>query len=339
MNGFIRSRLAALAAIFLAPGLFLLQAHAQDSGAPAARAGNANRPPPAVGWVFKPNDISYKAPNKPVWHIADILAAHKGQTDWAQPVIKDQWFLAQYISMGPGQKTRTEEESDTLIWFIVQSGQIRFTIKGVDPFVASKDFMVQVPMRTPFSMETVGDTPSVRFEVRTADNAPIFPVADNPTPPKAPPGYTTVKVDIGGAGGAMGPSYSDTMKPYLDFDKDVVNNPNPPPARGGGGNFFVRDAHGFAVPIRGAGVPLPPDSNIGHFHLGLAEFWYVLEGDLDVKIEGVPDIVHGHYGDVVYSPHGAYHRTTLVGKPFSTRVAEGSVTDSGVALTPADQAQ
>jgi mannose-6-phosphate isomerase-like protein (cupin superfamily) len=279
-----------------------------------------------TAWVFKPKASPYIEPNRPVWHIADILAAHKGGADWTQPVVKDQWFSVQYISMGPGQKSPTSYQADTVIWFVVYSGEIRFTIQGHDPLVATKDFLVQVPMRTPYSMETVGETPSVRLEVRVADNSPVFPVADNPTPPTAPPGYETVKVEVH----TPAPTASESAPIYLDYDKDVINNPNPPQRAG----FFVRDANGFAVPIRNAATPIPPAGDVGHFHTGLAEFWYVLEGDMDVRIEGLPDLVKAHQGDLVYAPMGRYHRTIMVGSPKSTRLAMGGVTDSGAAFMP-----
>lgn len=294
--------------------------------AQAGGSGAAKPAPETLAWVFKPKVSPYIAPNKPVWHIADILAAHKGQADWAQPVVKDRWFNVQYISMAPKQKTRTSYQADSIIWFVVYSGQIRFTVQGHDPFVASKDFLVQVPMRTPYSMETVGDTPSVRLEVRTADSSPVFPLADNPTPPQAPPGYETVKVEVH----TPAATASETAPIYLDYDKDVIDNPNPPKRSG----FFVRDADGFAVPIRSAATPIPPPDNIGHFHTGLAEFWYVLEGDMDTRIEGLPDLVKAHQGDLVYAPMGRYHRTIMVGAPNSTRLAMGGVTDSGAAFMP-----
>ena len=322
-----RSARRGLALAALAAALLARPAPAQ---APAAAApANAARPT-IPAWVFKPKQAPYAGPNRPVWRIADILAAHKGQADWAQTVVKDRWFENQYISMGPGKKTPVSFQADTLIWFVVQSGQIRFTIKGQAPFVAGQDFIVQIPMRTPYSLETVGDTPSVRLEVRTADAATVYPLADNPTPPPAPPGYQAVKVRVG----TPGNSAAATVKTALDFDTEVVANPAPPrPAGGGGNNFFVRDAHGFAVPIRSAPTTVAAD-DIGHFHTGLAEFWYVLEGDMDVRIEGVPDLVHAHKGDVVYAPMGRYHRTIMVGAPMSTRLAMGSVTDSGASFTP-----
>ena len=302
----------------------VLPAQAQ---APARPAGNGRES--ITAWVFKPKQSPFTGPNKPVWHIADILAQHRGQADWVQPVVRDQWFAIDYVSMGPGERVATSFQADTLIWFVVKSGQIRFTVKGQDPFVATKDFVVQIPARTPYSMETVGAEPSVRLTVRTADAATVYPVADNPTAPTPPPGYDAVKINYTAPGSAIaGPS----VKTALDFDKEFVAAPPRPAGAGGGNNFFVRDAHGFAVPIRSAPSPVGPD-DIGHWHTGLAEFWYVLEGDMDVRIEGVPDLVHGHYGDLVYAPMGRFHRTIMVGAPFSTRLAMGSVTDSGASFT------
>jgi mannose-6-phosphate isomerase-like protein (cupin superfamily) len=41
--------------------------------------------------------------------------------------------------------------------FIVQSGAIRVTIEGTLPFTATKGFMVNVPARHIYALETVGD--------------------------------------------------------------------------------------------------------------------------------------------------------------------------------------
>jgi mannose-6-phosphate isomerase-like protein (cupin superfamily) len=288
----------------------MLAGMAQAQAPAAAPAGNGR--PTITAWVFKPRDAPYAAPNKPVWHVAE-----------------DRWFNIAYVSMGPGKKTPVSFEADTLSWLVVYSGQVRVSIKGQEPFVAGKDFIVQIPMRTPYSLETVGDAPSVRFEVHDADAATVYPVADNPTAPKAPPGFEAVKVNVGtpGAAAAGGPA-----KLALDYDKDVINSTAPRPAGGGGANFFVRDSKGFAVPIRSAPAKVAAD-DVGHWHSGLAEFWYVLEGDMDTRIEGIPDLVHGHQGDVVYAPMGRYHRTIMVGAPMSTRLAMGGVTDSGASFT------
>ena len=55
---------------------------------------------------------------------------------------------------------------------------------------------------------------------------------------------------------------------------------------------------------------------------------------MNVRIEGVKGVVEAHDGDIVYAPMGRYHRTMMVGAPFSTRLAMGSVIDSGASFTP-----
>jgi quercetin dioxygenase-like cupin family protein len=63
-------------------------------------------------------------------------------------------------------------------------GQIRFEIENQEPFVASKGSMVQVPMQTIYALETVGDKPSLRFEVNIAKAKTLYP--KDVEPPKTP---------------------------------------------------------------------------------------------------------------------------------------------------------
>ena len=310
------------------------------AGAPPAagaaapgRQGGGQREPNIPVYTFKPNDISYKAPMKPVYHIADIIAAHKGQTDWEQPVVKDQWFFIQYISMGPGKKTPISMQGDTSIAFIINSGRVRFTFKNFPAIEAGEDGMVSIPARVPYSIETISDTPSIRFEVRNVVAGTLFPVADNATPPVAPPGYTTVKVDCN----CMLGSVKDMKPNYFDYGGWAKANPTVarasiPPK--GTANFFMDDNLFINTSRSVTGVPLPPPNVIGHFHTGQAEWWYVLEGNMATRIEGQGD-VYGNHGDVIYSPQGAYHQTIMLGKP-STRTPAGKtgVMDSAIALVP-----
>ena len=84
-------------------------------------------------------------------------------------------------------------------------------------------------------------------------------------------------------GGGMD-AYTEKNKPYLDFFKDVVAAY---PTGGGHLQFFVNDHDNQAAIIRGMGVPTPPPTNRGHFHIGNDEFWFILEGKIDYLIEGV----------------------------------------------------
>jgi mannose-6-phosphate isomerase-like protein (cupin superfamily) len=234
-----------------------------------------------------------------------VLAKHKGQASWQEDIVSDRDFVARYVSMAPGEKTKTQLFADDRVFWIVQAGQLKVSIDGQTPFVASKGFLVQVPYRTPYSMETVGSEPSLRFEVTGAQAVPLYPLSETPTPIA---GKKYVKVSYTGRG-----AYDEVNKPFLDFNKDVVS------ANGRGGPF-VKDDKTFANIIRGPGTPPPPASNFGHFHVGYSEFWFVLEGKIDYLIEGVPFFT-AEQGDIVYAPQGRWHRASFGGTGMATRLA------------------
>ena len=119
---------------------------------------------PLAAWAPQPvSPAPFTPPNKPLKKFVDILARHRGKTDWTETEVLTRDFIGQYISMGAGKKTKTLFYADDRVYWVVMSGQMRVTIDGVDPFIASKGFLVQVPYRVPYSMETVGDTTSLRF--------------------------------------------------------------------------------------------------------------------------------------------------------------------------------
>ena len=286
---------------------------AQDAAQPAAQGGRgagrgggrgADLPRGSLGSSAGP-ETPYTAPNKLIWRYSEILAAHKGQPSWHQAVVKTRDFEAEYIQMAPGEKTKTEFYSDDRVFWWVASGQIRYSIKGQEPFVATKGFLVQVAPDMEYSMETVGDTPSLRFEVRPAGEMPSYASTETPTPI---PGWKYVKVTGGGNG-----KYAEGDKPYLDFNKDVV-------AANGPSSNFVYDGHTSAHIIRGKGQATPPDTEWGHFHENMVEFWVVIEGQLDFLISG-EKLVTGDLGDVVQAPNERWHRATFHGTEMATRLA------------------
>jgi mannose-6-phosphate isomerase-like protein (cupin superfamily) len=279
-------------------------AQAQSPDRPTAQ-GQSQKPIPKLAWAPKPaTPAPYAAPNRPIWRLSDLLAKHKGEQDWTETIVNTPHFIGQYISMGQGEKTKTVFYADDRVFWVIESGSIRFTIEGQPPFVASKGFLVQVPFRTPYSMETVGDTPSLRFEIRPSGQAPIYPAAETPTPI---PGVAYVKATYTGKG-----SYDAVNRPYLDFYKDVAPH-------GATTRRFVEDDHtGFGL-IRGPAVQTPPPTDFGHFHESFDEFWFVLEGTLDVLIEGEP-LIHAHEGDIAMAPTGRWHRLTNGGTGMSTRL-------------------
>jgi len=264
------------------------------------------KPAPLTAWAPQPvKPAPYIAPNKPLKKFADILARHRGQSDWTETEVLTRDFIGQYISLGAGKKTKTLFYADDRVYWVVMSGQMRVTIDGVEPFIASKGFLVQVPYRVPFSMETIGDEPSLRFEVSPSGETPSYPISETPTPAK---GMKFIKADYTGRG-----KYDDVNKPYVDFEKDIV-------AANGKGGGAVKDDHTWANIIRSPGVPTPPDTNFGHFHENFAEFWLVMEGKEEFLIEGVP-LITADVGDIVFAPEERWHRALASGTGMGTRLA------------------
>src|SRR5687767_6546209 len=150
----------------------------------------------------------YVAPHKPHTKLSDVLAKHKVRADWTEPVVDDDNLHADYISMAPGQKTPRRMNADTREWWVIQDGQVRFTIDGQEPFVASKGFIVQVPYRTMYTLETVGDRPSLRFEVNVSRARKMYPLDVTPVPVA---GMEFVRSRVAGRG-----TYDGTNKPFVD---------------------------------------------------------------------------------------------------------------------------
>ena len=294
------------------PSLGLLLA--QDSApAPAAPAGRGARVPPAVSWAPKPiKPTGWVAPNKPIWRLSELLAAHKDQANWTETIVSDNYLHADYISMAPGEKTPRRFNPDTREWWIVQDGQIRFTIEGQEPFVASKGFMVQVPYRNIYSMETVGDKPSLRFEVNIGNGMRDYPVDEKPP---AIPGFEFVKVTVASKG-----KYENGNRPYFDFNDVVAGKVR--------SDNFVKDDRAVVNIIRGRGAPDPGPATKGHFHESSSEFWFIMEGKVRYALETQPTFV-AEQGDVVYAPIQMWHLASIAGDGMGTRIAMNGYVDLG----------
>jgi len=273
-----------------------------------------------LDWAPKPDHMpDYGGVNKPVTRLADVLATHAGQKDWSVPVVETERYSARWVSLGPGESTRTQFYGDDRTFFVVWGGQIRFTIQGQQPFVASKGFLVQVPLRVPYSMETVGSEPSLRFEVTRGGALPSYPATredTNAPPPRDGQHYVKVSYPAALPAGGMD-SYGGKNRPYFDFFKDIVAKY---PTGGPRTELVMGDHDNQAMVIRGMGVPIPPDSNLGHFHIGNDEFWFIMEGKIAFQIEGKGLLV-AEAGDVVLALPGRYHRASFAPGQMDTRLA------------------
>ena len=290
-------------------GIAVVSAQEAPQAPPARRGGG----PPQGQLVLAPklSKLSeYVAPHKPHTKLTEVLAKHKGQTDWVEPVVDDDNLHADYISMGPGQKTPRRMNADTREWWVIQDGQIRFTIDGQDPILASKGFIVQVPYRTMYTLETISDRPSLRLEVNIARARKMYPLDVTPAPVA---GVEFVKSRVAGRG-----TYDGTNKPFVDFNAVVAGTDK---TRG-----FVVDDRGFANIILGRGIPPPPASDKGHFHTESSEFWFILLGQIRYSIEGLPTFV-ADQGDIVYVPKQRWHLASFAGDGPSARLAMNGYPD------------
>ena len=269
--------------------------------------------PPQTVWAPKSVKLlGWTAPHKPVWKLSEILAAHKGKASWGLTVVSDDHLKGDYIQMASGEKTRRRMHPDTRAWWVVQDGQIRFTIDGQEPFVASKGYLVQVPYRTFYAMETVGDKPSLRFEVNIAHAKTMYPV-DEAAPMLK--GFDFVKTTVAGKG-----AYSGGNRPWIDFNAVAAGTETQ--------RRFIADDRAVSNIIFGDAKALAPakDEDKGHFHPECAEFWFILLGKMEYKLEGA-GMVYAEQGDIVYAPRMHWHRPRFSGDGPACRLAMNGYQD------------
>jgi mannose-6-phosphate isomerase-like protein (cupin superfamily) len=262
-------------------------------------------------WSPKPDKLPAYGKNKPVTHLPDVLAKHKGQARWSEQVILTKRYDAKWIQAAPGDKSATIYYGDDRVVWVVWGGQIRFSIEGQQPFVATKGFLVEVPQRVRYSMETVSNEPSLRFEVTHTGILPLYS-GDQPKPAD-PAGTHYMKISTP----TQPDKYDAINRPYRDFFKDVVAAD---PTHGPKDHFVVKDEANMVNIIRGHGVPTPPPTDRGHFHIGDDEFWFILEGKCEYLIEDA-GFFTANAGDVAFVPPGRYHRASWAGDGMSTRMS------------------
>ena len=288
------------------------QALAQDAGPAAsdqATLVRAARPPakPITAWAAKPAKLpAYVAPNRLIYRLADVMAKHKGKDSWTQPVFASRDFVGEWISMAPGEKTKTQFYADDRVFWVVESGSMRVTIEGQEPFIATTHCRVQVPTRLQYSMENVGNEPVLRLQMRPAGESPDYPLSETPTPAK---GIKYVQATYTGHG-----DFDKINHPFIDFEKQIVQG-------GEKTGVWIRDDHTYVTILRSQkGVPTPPDTEWGHFHANFPELWLIVEGTQQFLVEG-EKLVTVSDGDIVEAPTGRYHRAMPYGDGPSTRLA------------------
>jgi mannose-6-phosphate isomerase-like protein (cupin superfamily) len=250
--------------------------------------------PPRIVWAAqKDPETPYDGPNKPIWHIADILKAHAGQKSWDQPVLLTRDFDGHYIQMAPGEKTKCMFYADDRVFGWIYSGQVKVTIDGQQPTTLSKGWVFNVAPRLSYCFENTGTEPVVFYRTTPAKQAPSYPESETPTPMK---GYKYIKARITSTGG-----YDSFNVPFFNVEEYG--------ASGKTGGRYLYDGHTSSNLNLASNTELPPDTNWGHFHENMVEAWVDVYGNVCALISGV-GLVQGVQGDVIVANEERWHRAT-----------------------------
>jgi quercetin dioxygenase-like cupin family protein len=281
---------------------------AQNS--PNSQAGAA-RPVPTTVWAAKPVATPpYTPPQQPWIKLAELKAKHKNDVRWHELLVGDGRLTAEYFFDTPGTTVGRRLHPDTREWFAVVEGEVRVDIEGQPPFTATRGSLVNIPRQTIYSLETVGDRPSLRFAVNVARAKTLFP--QDVEPPSAPAGTAWMPVTINRTPGR----YDEFNQPHLNIHEAAAKDEKY------SGGRFVRDDKSEMLVLYGHEKNLPPldPSDKGHFHAESAEFWLVLTGQIRYAIEGQQPFVASE-GDVVYVPANTWHATRYTGPQPSCRLS------------------
>ena len=259
-------------------------------------------------WAPKGTPAQYPPGHRPHTRLKDLKAKHGGKADWSEVIVNDDHLHAVYIASAPGSKTPRRFHPDTREWWVVMEGQIRFDIEGQESFIATRGSMVQVPPQTIYSMETVGERPSLRFEVNIAKAKTMYPI--DVKPPELP-GTEWTPVVLG----RKPFPYGYNNQPHINLWQ-LAKDPNYR------GSRFVHDDRAVANIIYGYEKELPPlnPNDKGHWHPECSEFWLILAGQIRYPIEKVGTII-AEEGDVVYVPPFTFHAPRFHGPGPSCRLA------------------
>jgi quercetin dioxygenase-like cupin family protein len=275
---------------------------AQSPATPAV-AGQAARPAPTAAWAPKPTKTApYTPPQKPWIKLSELKARHKGEDTWRELLVDDGRLTAEYFFAAPGAKVGRRFHPDTREWFAVVEGEVRVEIEGQAAFTATRGSLVNIPRQTIYSVETVGDKPSLRFAVNVARAKTLYPSEVEPPPPA--PGTQWVPITIN----RTAARYDEFNQPHLNIHEAAAQNPKYT------GGRFVRDDKSEMLVLYGHEKNLPPldPADKGHFHAESAEFWLVFSGQIRYALEGQQPFVASE-GDVVYVPANTWHATRYVG--------------------------
>src|SRR5687767_12027871 len=269
------------------------------------------KPVPTSAWAPKPvKTPGYTGIHKPWVKLADLKARHKGQSTWRELIVNDGRLTAEYFSAAPGTKVTRRFHPDTREWFAVVEGEVRVEIEGQEPFTATRGSLVNIPRQTIYSLETIGNGPSLRFAVNVTGARTMF--AEDVERPATAPGTAWTHVRINRTPGR----YDEFNQPHLNIHEAASKNEKY------SGGRFIRDDKSEMLVLYGHEKNMPPldPADKGHFHAESAEFWLVFSGQIRYALEGQQPFVASE-GDVVYVPAQTWHATRYTGSAPACRLS------------------
>jgi quercetin dioxygenase-like cupin family protein len=282
------------------------------------------RPMPTAVWAPKPVQTPpYPPPHLPRVALADVKARHARESNWRELIVNDGRLTGEYVAAAPGTKTDKRFHPDTREWFAVVEGELKVDIEGQPAIAARRGSLVNIPRQTMYTVETIGDAPSLRFVVNVAGAKTLYP--QEVTPPAAPQGTAWVPVTINRVPG----QYDQYNQPHLNIHEAAAENDKYT------GGRFVRDDKSEMLVIYGYEKNLPrlDPNDKGHFHPESAEFWLVFAGRIRYAFEGQQPFVASE-GDVVYVPANTWHATRFFGPEPACRLSITEYVGNTLLLEP-----
>jgi quercetin dioxygenase-like cupin family protein len=286
--------------------------------------GQVPRPTPTLVWAPKPTSTpAYAPPQKPWVKLVDVKARHARDTNWRELIVDDGRLTGEYVAASAGTKTDRRFHPDTREWFAVVEGEVKVEIEGQAAMTATRGSLVNIPRQTMYTIETIGEKPSLRFVVNVAKAKTLYP--QDATPPAAPAGMAWVPVRINRVPG----QYDQFNTPYVNIHDAAAQNDKYT------GGRFVRDDKSEMLIIYGLEKNLPPldPADKGHFHPESAEFWLVFAGRIRYAFEGQEPFVASE-GDVVYVPANTWHATRFFGPEPACRLSITEYVGNTLLLEP-----
>jgi len=297
---------------------------AQAPAAPAAggRGGRGGgRGGPVETWyVNKADKVVYTPPNRPIWRLSELLAMHRGQNNWSQPILKDDYEEVTYNSAAPGTKFIPRMHNETATVFFIMRGEMKFNVEGQQPVTATRGGIVTIMNDTIYSYESSGTENALFINLNPRGVRTEYPTSEPPPPAEA--GHTLTKVSFQHRPGA----YTGRNKVYFNLF-DAIARCEPTGGVVDVDHIFVNPLTGFVHPeeytakcppgspgtVRGGAAstaPFDPNSTFGHLHIGVREWWIVQAGAIDGKFEKTGEF-HAVDGDVLNAEEDMWHQMGL----------------------------